>query len=167
MALIECRECKREVSDQAEACPHCAYPLKARTAAPAVSSNRGEMPWWIKWPLGIFGGLTLLGVLLPNPPKQYAPPKSGSSGDGAVDDSPLATCKVGKWTWDQNEFGLRVEGTIENPTGFRKISVQIEDANGNLLGTDFTYLDAVGSWRLHLSNKHSPTESIQIKYACE
>jgi hypothetical protein len=29
--LIECPECKREVSDQAVSCPHCGHPLKAST----------------------------------------------------------------------------------------------------------------------------------------
>ena len=29
MPLIECPECKRQVSDQASACIHCGYPLKA------------------------------------------------------------------------------------------------------------------------------------------
>ena len=28
MALIQCPECKKEVSDRAEKCPNCAYPLK-------------------------------------------------------------------------------------------------------------------------------------------
>ena len=30
MALIECPECGREVSDRAAACPHCAYPIGKR-----------------------------------------------------------------------------------------------------------------------------------------
>ncbi len=28
MALIKCNECKKEISDQAEACPHCGSPVK-------------------------------------------------------------------------------------------------------------------------------------------
>ena len=32
MALITCPECSREVSDQAVACPHCGYPLRAKSA---------------------------------------------------------------------------------------------------------------------------------------
>jgi len=28
MALINCKECKGRVSDQAASCPHCGYPLK-------------------------------------------------------------------------------------------------------------------------------------------
>jgi hypothetical protein len=27
MALIECPECKREISDKADSCPHCGYPI--------------------------------------------------------------------------------------------------------------------------------------------
>ena len=30
MALIKCPECKKEVSDKAEVCPHCGYPLRKR-----------------------------------------------------------------------------------------------------------------------------------------
>ena len=30
MALISCPECGRDVSDQAAACPNCAYPIEAR-----------------------------------------------------------------------------------------------------------------------------------------
>ena len=35
MALIKCPECNKEVSDCAEACPHCGYPLKKKP----VTSN--------------------------------------------------------------------------------------------------------------------------------
>ncbi len=31
MALIKCAECGREVSERAQACPACAYPLQAVT----------------------------------------------------------------------------------------------------------------------------------------
>ena len=37
MALISCPECKREVSDRAESCPHCGCPL---AAAPDVVGGR-------------------------------------------------------------------------------------------------------------------------------
>ncbi len=30
MALISCPECKKEVSDKAESCPHCGCPLSAK-----------------------------------------------------------------------------------------------------------------------------------------
>lgn len=33
MALIECPECGRDVSDQAAACPHCGYPLRQAMGA--------------------------------------------------------------------------------------------------------------------------------------
>ena len=33
MALIKCPECNKEVSDCAEACPHCGYPIKKIKAA--------------------------------------------------------------------------------------------------------------------------------------
>ena len=33
MALIKCPECGKDVSTAAEACPHCGYPLKDKTAS--------------------------------------------------------------------------------------------------------------------------------------
>lgn len=33
MALIECPECKREISSEATFCPHCGFPLKKNTEA--------------------------------------------------------------------------------------------------------------------------------------
>lgn len=45
MALINCPECSREVSDQATACPQCGTPIKAqrvRTSEDsALTRNRG------------------------------------------------------------------------------------------------------------------------------
>ena len=36
MALIQCKECGKEISDQAQACPHCGAPVRAATqSAPA------------------------------------------------------------------------------------------------------------------------------------
>lgn len=31
MALIKCPECSREVSDQADSCPHCGFPIKKQS----------------------------------------------------------------------------------------------------------------------------------------
>ena len=39
MALIECAECRKEVSDKASVCPHCGYPLVEPPKQPALSSN--------------------------------------------------------------------------------------------------------------------------------
>lgn len=40
MALVECKECKKEVSDQAAACPHCGAPaIKAKAAGKTTKSE--------------------------------------------------------------------------------------------------------------------------------
>lgn len=39
--LIECPECKRQVSDQAESCPHCGHPMKQATP-PAPTAEKKE-----------------------------------------------------------------------------------------------------------------------------
>jgi hypothetical protein len=50
MALINCKECKREISNKAKACPHC-----------------GAKIFRLTWPLVILGflGLSVIGALLP------------------------------------------------------------------------------------------------------
>ena len=40
MALINCPECKREVSDAAVSCPSCGYPLWERPAEPQFEAYR-------------------------------------------------------------------------------------------------------------------------------
>ena len=41
MALVTCPECGGKVSDQAEACPHCGFLLKARLS---LSGDKGAVP---------------------------------------------------------------------------------------------------------------------------
>ncbi len=38
MALINCPECLKEVSDNAKACPHCGFPLKKKGKGFAIAS---------------------------------------------------------------------------------------------------------------------------------
>lgn len=42
MALINCPECKTEVSDKAEKCPKCAFPLNSINNGPAVIEKNKE-----------------------------------------------------------------------------------------------------------------------------
>ena len=44
MALIRCPECGREVSDQAKACPHCAYPIAQRSPSGQVRIKMSAVP---------------------------------------------------------------------------------------------------------------------------
>jgi predicted amidophosphoribosyltransferase len=44
MALINCPECKREVSDQAAACPHCGLPIATQKPDPAPAAAQVETP---------------------------------------------------------------------------------------------------------------------------
>lgn len=41
MAIIQCPECKHEVSDQAVSCPHCGYPIAERISKKKKSSRAG------------------------------------------------------------------------------------------------------------------------------
>ena len=46
MALITCQECGREVSDQAEACPHCGHPAPEGAAAETVLHDVAPSMLW-------------------------------------------------------------------------------------------------------------------------
>lgn len=41
MALIECPECGKEISDKADSCPQCGYPIKSRSASASVVPPNG------------------------------------------------------------------------------------------------------------------------------
>ena len=67
MALIECRECGREVSSSAAACPECAYPVGTRTRRsrvpqPVVSEPSGR-PWW-KTAIPILGRIAVGSLIM-------------------------------------------------------------------------------------------------------
>jgi len=53
MSIIKCRECKAEVSDQAESCPHCGIKKPGRR-----SSGAGSMIFWIIVIVAVFGWLS-------------------------------------------------------------------------------------------------------------
>lgn len=79
--LIECSECKRQMSDQADSCPHCGHPHKssAQKIPPSAQPKRhaGRRGWLIA--LGMLVLLVVIGALLPvgrssgNAPRNYGP----------------------------------------------------------------------------------------------
>jgi hypothetical protein len=62
MALIHCRECGREISDQAESCPGCGYPLKDKTSRARPGGSLGLMVYEYK-SQKTFLGLPLIHVV--------------------------------------------------------------------------------------------------------
>ncbi|SEM59343.1 zinc-ribbon domain-containing protein [Butyrivibrio sp. ob235] len=45
MAMIECPECKRPISDQAKSCPHCGYPLRKQNNSISQRDDDGFTTW--------------------------------------------------------------------------------------------------------------------------
>jgi hypothetical protein len=62
MALIHCRECGREVSDQAASCPGCGYPLKDKSPLTTPGGLLRSLVYEYKSPRTIFG-LPLLHIV--------------------------------------------------------------------------------------------------------
>lgn len=61
MALITCPECNHEVSDKADVCPNCSYPLKSPSpdAAPAAVRN----PYRSGAIMGLIGSIAFIVIL--------------------------------------------------------------------------------------------------------
>jgi hypothetical protein len=55
MALMNCPECHRSISEKALTCPHCGYPLKQSEISPAGSGYTGAYSYEYKSSLTIFG----------------------------------------------------------------------------------------------------------------
>ncbi len=55
MALIHCRECGREISDQAVSCPGCGFPLKDKPAVAGPGGLLRSLVYEYKSPRTIFG----------------------------------------------------------------------------------------------------------------
>lgn len=62
MALITCKECGKEVSDQAAACPGCGVPVRVEPVAPVPPQSLGNKKVGCASVLVVFGLLGLLGL---------------------------------------------------------------------------------------------------------
>lgn len=100
MALITCPECKKEVSNQADMCPHCGYSfVKEAKKRQEDKKKRRKRKIWI-WCLVGFGLFAIIGSINPNkdtnkqpsqkpvetkqPPKNPVPNKFVRSGDKGI-----------------------------------------------------------------------------------
>ncbi|HRH16788.1 MAG TPA: zinc ribbon domain-containing protein [Aquabacterium sp.] len=59
MAIIQCRECGKDVSSEAVVCPHCGVQLKLNDFQKAKQSGGN----FIKWVFGIIGALFFIGLI--------------------------------------------------------------------------------------------------------
>jgi predicted amidophosphoribosyltransferase len=66
MALIECPECKKEISDHASSCPHCGYELKPQRVEKTVVVEKSSGGVWgaVGCLLVILLILVIIGMLL-------------------------------------------------------------------------------------------------------
>lgn len=102
--LIECPECKKQVSDSAATCPHCGYAIArstvAKTAGTSTASNNQRDSSPISWKL--VAGLALFGIV------GYFYLTSEDEGGSTR----ATTCNRGDaWLFAQQA----VEGVLKNP----------------------------------------------------
>ena len=68
MALVTCEDCRREVSDKADACPNCGRPMKARLPRGAcevckkVTLRRRRLGFGTLFAVLVTGGFWLLAI---------------------------------------------------------------------------------------------------------
>lgn len=74
MALIACKECGKEISDKAAACPHCGAPVRAsepvvnRWAEEPKKEKSSIWKWVVGVPVGAFVLLMVIGSCAGNSP---------------------------------------------------------------------------------------------------
>ena len=57
MALMNCPECGKEISNQAKCCPHCGFPLESETEKKLREAREKDKQSLVK-----IGALTLVGI---------------------------------------------------------------------------------------------------------
>jgi hypothetical protein len=79
MALVACKECGKEISDKAPACPHCGAPLTTWQSTspvsalpPEVAKNGGAWKWIVGVPVGLFVLFIAYGMMLNSSPEGKA-----------------------------------------------------------------------------------------------
>lgn len=125
MALIQCPECGREVSDQATACPCCAYPIKLRpTSLPVVDpvvnkekSSRGFHFGWLALVPIVVAVVFIRSIFnepgrLPGPSTPYEPPSASRSESVPWKMGPKIRVTIQKTEYEQGYF--KVVGVAEN-----------------------------------------------------
>ena len=67
MALIKCPECGKEISDEAEVCIHCGYPLKNKQVVESDQNNKKQPESYVIayrcGPGGTVISLTVIGLI--------------------------------------------------------------------------------------------------------
>jgi hypothetical protein len=116
MALINCPECKRKVSDKAELCPNCGCPIRAQTATTAVDILAGHR--WMVQSQTLGNGMSLaadfddggsFGGQLTAPPGYYTVQTQQVRGKWHVAGSLL----ILEWDWMQVAGRFHEEVPIE------------------------------------------------------
>lgn len=128
MAIINCKECKKEVSDQAKICPNCGFDLQKEKNTAITSKG-------CLWIFGILFAVILFVMLLPSSP-----------------DSDSNSKKLEAYVYSQEivETKLKSPATAEFPTFQENLITE----SGNIYIID-SYVDSQNSFGAITRSKYS------------
>jgi hypothetical protein len=184
--LIECPECKRQISDAAPSCPGCGYVLskpqgatELSPAPPAQSGSMGSAPVFLAiatvslvlspftprillfFPVMVavgcsvvsffrrerlrFGAVivAVLAIVLFSMSEADMAAPSGAN---------LAAAQIADWNWSKDptyggrgtiKWNVEVKNVSDKPLSSVKVDFTSYDASGKLLGSTFTYVEAI------------------------
>ncbi|WP_206046916.1 zinc ribbon domain-containing protein [Mangrovimicrobium sediminis] len=144
MALINCPECDKEVSDKAPACPNCGAPIAKSEAKPTKKPKKEPK----QYGCGTLIVLVIIGFFIysavtpesPNKPKTPKKPKTAAE---------LRTEKLGKCfsAWDGSHRNLEkiVKASMNDPDSYDHVETRYTDKGDFLIvRTEFRGKNAFG-----------------------
>ncbi|MBN2326857.1 MAG: zinc ribbon domain-containing protein [Candidatus Omnitrophica bacterium] len=121
MALIECPECSKQISDKAESCPNCGCPIKKKPVTVEKNKGIGGCSGCLILVIGFF----ILMAIIPHDNDDTSSKKKQTQTSSFVDLDASVTFKLN-------------EVIIENKNSFDWYNVKAE-ANPRILGSGYYY----------------------------
>jgi hypothetical protein len=137
MALVKCRECGREISDQATACPHCGVPMRAAVPRDTEAEKKKSQ--------GCLGGCLTVVVVL-----AILGSLSGKGGSSSASPERDQNSAVAAWTMCE-EFvkrQLRAPATADFPWGYDQFTRRESDS----VWVVTSYVDAQNAFGAKIRN---------------
>lgn len=164
MALIECPECGKQISENAEACPNCGNPMKSKSSIKDIdaqfdSKKKEPKKYGCLGSLLIVGGVFIFGLMLmsvfntgSSSSSSYTPPAHDKSMAWQMTqdfvEKRLSSPSTAEFPWSSDpDVDITQNGTTYNVQGY----VDSENGFGAQIRTNFEAelrYDGGGTWSL-------------------